>query len=286
MSAKTKKSAMFESLGQNILVSNKESFSLQNQTNKNWELSPVRNANVSELLDHPDNIKFFDYWDKSKKEDELAWSRFVDRIKKGGIHDPLIVFGPRANAVGFSLKPNTLITGHRRKKALKELGITEAPVRYIEGKITLRELEVLMLSDNFDRRQIKDPAQVIYILVNLFPDTFQKDNRGGDPSSKDSKTLAEISKTHGISVPQLKRYKAVYREALRLAQGAKQSNPGPTEFKQALKNLANKRKATPKQKPKVDIKSQFVKKFPFLHSKLTKAEQTKLFQAIEKLANA
>ncbi|TGM30475.1 hypothetical protein EHQ71_10645 [Leptospira levettii] len=285
MSAKTKKSAMMDSLGQNILVSNKESFKLTTSSNKNWELSPVRNANVSELLDHPDNIKFFDYWDKSKKDDELAWSRFVDRIKKGGIHDPLIVFGPRASAVGFSLKPNTLITGHRRKKALKELGITEAPVRFIEGKITLRELEVLMLSDNFDRRQIKDPAQVIYILVNLFPDTFQKDNRGGDITSKDNATLAEISKTHGISVPQLKRYKAVYREALRLAQSSKQNQPGPTEFKQALKNLANKRKAPPKQKPKTDIKTMFGKRFPFLGSKLSKAEQTKLFQAIEKLVN-
>lgn len=283
MSAKTKKSAMFESLGQNILVSNKESFSLQNPTNKNWELSPVRNAKVSELLDHPDNIKFFDYWDKSKKEDELAWSRFVDRIKKGGIHDPLIVFGPRANAVGFSLKPNTLITGHRRKKALKELGILEAPVRYIEGKITLRELEVLMLSDNFDRRQIKDPAQVIYILVNLFPDTFQKDNRGGDVLSKDNKTLAEISKTHGISVPQLKRYKAIYREALRLAQSSKQSSPGPTEFKQALKNLANKRKASINSKQKLDIKTRFLARLPFLDSKLTKSEQAKLFHAIQTL---
>lgn len=285
MSAKTKKSAMFESLGQNILVSNKESFKLTASSNKSWELSPVRNTNVSELLDHPDNIKFFDYWDKSKKEDELAWSRFVDRIKKGGIHDPLIVFGPRASAVGFSLKPNTLITGHRRKKALKELGFTEAPVRFIEGKITLRELEVLMLSDNFDRRQIKDPAQVIYILVNLFPDTFQKDNRGGDITSKDNATLGEISKTHGISVPQLKRYKAVYREALRLAQSGKQIQPGPTEFKQALKNLATKRKAVPKQKPKADIKTIFAKRFPFLGSKLSKAEQTKLFQAIEKLVN-
>ncbi|MCW7506095.1 ParB N-terminal domain-containing protein [Leptospira paudalimensis] len=285
MSTKTKKSAMIDSLGQNILVSNKESFKLTTSSNKNWELSPVRNANVSELLDHPDNIKFFDYWDKSKKEDELAWSRFVDRIKKGGIHDPLIVFGPRASAVGFSLKPNTLITGHRRKKALRELGITEAPVRFIEGKITLRELEVLMLSDNFDRRQIKDPAQVIYILVNLFPDTFQKDNRGGDITSKDNATLAEISKTQGISVPQLKRYKAVYREALRLAQSAKQNQPGPTEFKQALKNLANKRKAAPKQKPKTDIKTMFAKRFPFLGSKLSKAEQSKLFQAIEKLVN-
>lgn len=285
MSAKTKKSAMMDSLGQNILLSNKESFKLTTSSNKNWELSPVRNANVSELLDHPDNIKFFDYWDKSKREDELAWSRFVDRIKKGGIHDPLIVFGPRASAVGFSLKPNTLITGHRRKKALRELGIAEAPVRFIEGKITLRELEVLMLSDNFDRRQIKDPAQVIYILVNLFPDTFQKDNRGGDITSKDNATLAEISKTHGISVPQLKRYKAVYREALRLAQTAKQNQPGPTEFKQALKNLANKRKVEPKQKPKTDIKTMFAKRFPFLGSKLSKAEQTKLFQAIEKLVN-
>ncbi|TGL25334.1 hypothetical protein EHQ42_02090 [Leptospira levettii] len=285
MSAKTKKSAMMDSLGQNILLSNKESFKLTTSSNKNWELSPVRNANVSDLLDHPDNIKFFDYWDKSKKEDELAWSRFVDRIKKGGIHDPLIVFGPRASAVGFSLKPNTLITGHRRKKALKELGITEAPVRFIEGKITLRELEVLMLSDNFDRRQIKDPAQVIYILVNLFPDTFQKDNRGGDITSKDNATLSEISKTHGISVPQLKRYKAVYREALRLAQTAKQSQPGPTEFKQALKNLANKRKQAPKHKPKSDIKTMFSKRFSFLGSKLSKAEQTKLFQAIEKLVN-
>ncbi|MCW7498442.1 ParB/RepB/Spo0J family partition protein [Leptospira levettii] len=285
MSAKTKKSAMFESLGQNILVSNKESFNLHTSTMKNWELSPVRNANVSDLLDHPDNIKFFDYWDKSKREDELAWSRFVERIKKGGIHDPLIVFGPRAIAVGFSLKPNTLITGHRRKKALKELGITEAPVRFIEGKITLRELEVLMLSDNFDRRQIKDPAQVIYILVNLFPDTFQKDNRGGDITSKDNATLAEISKTHGISVPQLKRYKAVYREALRIAQSAKNNQPGPQEFKQALKNLANKRKMTTKENQRIDIKSQFEKKFPFLSLKLSKAEQSKLFHAIEKLVS-
>lgn len=285
MSAKTKKSAMFESLGQNILVSNKESFNLHTSKIKNWELSPVRNVNVSDLLDHSDNIKFFDYWDKSKKEDELAWSRFVERIKKGGIHDPLIVFGPRAIAVGFSLKPNTLITGHRRKKALKELGITEAPVRFIEGKITLRELEVLMLSDNFDRRQIKDPAQVIYILVNLFPDTFQKDNRGGDITSKDNATLAEISKTHGISVPQLKRYKAVYREALRIAQSAKNNQPGPAEFKQALKNLANKRKTTPKEKQRIDIKSQFEKKFPFLSLKLSKAEQSKLFHAIEKLVS-
>lgn len=283
MSAKTKKSAMFESLGQNILVSNKESFNLQTSKIKNWELSPVRNANVSDLLDHPDNIKFFDYWDKSKKEDELAWSRFVERIKKGGIHDPLIVFGPRAIAVGFSLKSNTLITGHRRKKALKELGITEAPVRFIEGKITLRELEVLMLSDNFDRRQIKDPAQVIYILVNLFPDTFQKDNRGGDITSKDSATLAEISKTHGISVSQLKRYKAVYREALRIAQTGKQNQPGPSEFKQALKNLAKNRNVRKVEFEKTEIRNRFLKKLPFLNSKLTKVEQDKLFKLIEKL---
>lgn len=283
MSAKTKKSAMFESLGQNILVSNKESFNLHTSKIKNWELSPVRNANVSDLLDHPDNIKFFDYWDKSKKEDELAWSRFVERIKKGGIHDPLIVFGPRAIAVGFSLKPNTLITGHRRKKALKELGITEAPVRFIEGKITLRELEVLMLSDNFDRRQIKDPAQVIYILVNLFPDTFQKDNRGGDITSKDNATLAEISKTHGISVPQLKRYKAVYREALRIAQSARNNQPGPAEFKQALKNLANKRKVNLANRDKNKIRNQMIKDLPFLNEKLTKSEQNKLFNVIEDL---
>lgn len=279
----TKRESMFKSIEQNILISNKDTLRITEKTNKTWELSPVRSAKVSELYDHPDNIKFFEYWDKTGQESELNWNRFVDRINQGGIHDPLIIFGPKAIADGFNLKTNTIITGHRRKKALKQLGKEDAPVRFIEGRIRKSELDALMLSDNFDRRQLKDPAQKIFLLVNLFPETFQNDNRGGDRNSKTVETLEEVALKQGISVVQLKRYKAVYREALRLANLNKITNPEPEHFKLALKSLNNNRREKGNSKPIKDILGTLTRNLPFISEKLSNSERKKLFTEIKKL---
>lgn len=284
MSNKTKKESMFGSINQNILISNKDTLKITEQTDKTWELSPVRTAKVNELYDHPENVKFFEYWDKSGQESELNWNRFVERIKQGGIHDPLIVFGSKAVSVGFNLKTNTIITGHRRKKALKELGKEDAPVRFIEGRITKRELDALMLSDNFDRRQIKNPAQKIYLLVNLFPETFQNDNRGGNRLLKSSETLEDIAKKQGISVVQLKRYKAIYREAERIALKDKSNSLEPNHFEQAIKSLNNNRREKGTSKFPKDFASILSAKLPFIMEKLSPADRKKLFREIEKLS--
>ncbi len=281
MSNKTKKESMFSSIDQNILISNKDTLRITEQTNKTWELSPVRTAKVSDLFDHPDNIKFFEYWDKSGQENELNWKRFVERINQTGIHDPLIIFGPKAIPVGFNLKPNTIITGHRRKKALRQLGKDDAPVRFIEGRITKRDLDALMLSDNFDRRQIKDPAQKIFLLVNLFPETFQNDNRGGDRNVKIAETLEDVAEKQGISVVQLKRYKAVYREAVKLANANKILNPEPEHFKLAIKSLNINRREKVSGKSSKEVVKAILNKLPFISQKLSSSERKKLFKEIE-----
>lgn len=77
-------------------------------------------------------------WSKNpRKLTEEKYRKLVADIQKFGFHDVLKID-----------TDGTILSGHQRKRALTELGITEVGVLYPERKLTEKEMEVVSIASN------------------------------------------------------------------------------------------------------------------------------------------
>lgn len=151
-------------------------------------LKTVNYLNISALRMHPRNEEFFD--DMTGEEFE----RFKADISSNGIGSPLIV-----------APDMTLISGHQRYRAAKELGLETVPVIIDEDLNTEESKLERLIGLNFQRIK-NDPAKQrkaveLYVELHGF-------KNGGDRKSEDKicllKSQQEIADELGISIGTLK----------------------------------------------------------------------------------
>jgi len=155
---------------------------------------------IERLEDHPENITLF------KPLSPGEFDRLKADIKKNGIHDALIVT-PEKNG------KRTVLAGHNRLVAAKELKLPSVPVREIdlEGK---KQTEFI-IRDNLHRRQLSG-AEKIILLAKLYPDEMDSEDKGGRTGKGDTlsplKTIPEIAAETGQSERSVQRAKSTHQE--------------------------------------------------------------------------
>lgn len=156
----------------------------------------ITNISIDVLKVHPRNTEFFD--DISGKE----YEEFKHSIKEEGIISEIIV-----------APDMTIISGHQRYKAAKELGIRMVPIRIREDLIDDDKKLKVLLAANFGRSKNDDKKQrkvaVEYVRLCGF-------GNGGDRKSNSQNgnvkmTLDEIAKQLGTSKTNLTRALSIER---------------------------------------------------------------------------
>lgn len=150
--------------------------------------------NISVLKPHPKNNEFFDDLDGEEFE------RLKNSIRDEKIYTDILV------------SPDmTIISGHQRVRAAKELGMTLVPIKIDDDLQDENSKLRALISNNFGRRK-NNPAKdrkalETYVSLRGYKhgeigrNHFQKDQNGLSEKS----TLAEIAKELNMSVSNLKR---------------------------------------------------------------------------------
>lgn len=107
-------------------------------------------------------ISYLKDWTKNpRKITREGYNKLVTQIKRSGFHAVLLVD-----------QDDTIISGHQRKRALKELGITHVWVMYPDHKLSEEEREVVAIESN------KESGMFDFdILANEF--SFESLKNGG-----------------------------------------------------------------------------------------------------------
>lgn len=155
----------------------------------------ITNVSIDVLKVHPRNTEFFD--DISGKQ----YEEFKNSIKEEGIISEIIV-----------APDMTIISGHQRYKAAKELGIKIVPIRIREDLIDENKKLKVLLAANFGRSK-NDESKQRKVAVEYVKLCGYKN--GGDRKSRcqlgTMLTLDQIAKQLGISKRDLQRALSIER---------------------------------------------------------------------------
>lgn len=148
---------------------------------------------------HPRNAEFFD--DIQGKD----YEQFKQSISQDGILSPILV------------SPDmTVISGHQRLKACKELGIELVPIMIRDDLTDENEKLKLLLAANFGRTKNDDAKQRKIAAEYVALCGFKHGEIGGGHQIAENQlsglTQAEIAKQLGISLPTLKEMLAIERK--------------------------------------------------------------------------
>lgn len=153
-------------------------------------------VSIDILKVHPRNSEFFD--DIQGKE----YEQFKESIKNDGLLTPILV------------SPDmTVISGHQRLKACKELGVVLVPVMIREDLTDENEKLKLLLAANFGRIKNDDAKQrkIAVEYVNLCG--YRNGEAGGGHQVVDNRLPAtEIAKQLGVSETTLKEILSIERK--------------------------------------------------------------------------
>ena len=155
----------------------------------------ITNVSIDVLKVHPRNTEFFD--DISGKE----YEEFKNSIQEEGIISEIIV------------SPDmTIISGHQRYKAAKELGITMIPIRIREDLIDEDKKLKVLLAANFGRNKNNESKQrkvaVEYVKLCGYKNG---ENQWGCQNGTPKLSLDEIASQLGTSKRNLQRALSIER---------------------------------------------------------------------------
>ena len=160
----------------------------------------ITNVSIDVLKVHPRNTEFFD--DISGKQ----YEEFKNSIKEEGIISEIIV-----------APDMTIISGHQRYKAAKELGIKMIPIRIREDLIDENKKLKVLLAANFGRSK-NDESKQRKVAVEYVKLCGYKNGEIGNGRKKDSHngkatqlTLDQIAKQLGTSKTNLTRALSIER---------------------------------------------------------------------------
>ena len=146
---------------------------------------------INALKPHPKNAEFFD--DASGE----AFEKLKDSISHLGVLTPLRVASDM-----------TIISGHQRWRACKELGLTQVPVIIAEGLEDEDDKEMQLIASNFGRMK-NDPVKQGKLiaeyerLAGVYRGNHQKVNQ----NNFGSKTQEDIAKELGVTTQTLRNLK-------------------------------------------------------------------------------
>ena len=130
-----------------------------------------------------------------------AWEAFKESIKTSGIIEPIVV-----------TKDMTIISGHQRYKAAKELGIKMIPIRIREDLIDEDKKLKVLLAANFGRSKNDDAKQrkvaVEYVRLCGYKNG---ENQWGCQVGTPKLSIEEIAKQLGTSKRDLQRALSIER---------------------------------------------------------------------------
>ena len=130
-----------------------------------------------------------------------AWEAFKESIKTSGIIEPIVV-----------TKDMTIISGHQRYKAAKELGIKMIPIRIREDLIDEDKKLKVLLAANFGRSKNDDAKQrkvaVEYVRLCGYKNG---ENQRGCQVGTPKLSIEEIAKQLGTSKRDLQRALSIER---------------------------------------------------------------------------
>lgn len=160
----------------------------------------ISNVSIDVLKVHPRNTEFFDDISGSKYEE------FKNSIKEDGIISEIIV-----------APDMTIISGHQRYKAAKELGLKIVPIRIREDLIDEEKKLKVLLAANFGREK-NDEAKQRKVAVEYVKLCGYKNGEIGKNHSQDSHngkaeklTLNQIAEQLGTSKTNLTRALSIER---------------------------------------------------------------------------
>ena len=158
----------------------------------------ITNVSIDVLKVHPRNTEFFD--DISGAE----YEEFKNSIKEEGIISEIIV-----------APDMTIISGHQRYKAAKELGIKMIPIRIREDLIDEdKKLKVLLnfgRSKNDDAKQRKVAVEYVRLCGYGHGEIGKNHSQNSQNENSEKLTLEEIAKRLGTSKANLTRALSIER---------------------------------------------------------------------------
>lgn len=185
-------------------------------------LSPVRQRSPDTLRENPDN----DFADLQPKEFE----RLKNDIQSRGVLVPLI-----AKADG------TLLSGHNRLRAARELNLSAVPVQFVEIELSKKAEREHLVKDNLLRRQLT-PEQQIFFLAELYPGYMELDTVSSSGGSLGG-LKAQIADETGLTPKQIQRFRQTYQQARELARQDGRKQPNAADIKKAKAEQNRERKA-------------------------------------------
>lgn len=132
-------------------------------------LSDVVQESVKKLLSNPLNEQLFD------REDTVNFEHLLTDIQERGILVPLIA------------KPDgTLLAGHNRLQAAKQIGLEIVPVQYVEDTLSAEAERKFVINDNLLRRQLTSEQRIklYHILYPNFDERIR--SVAGRPQKSDN----------------------------------------------------------------------------------------------------
>ena len=165
-------------------------------------MSQITNISTSVLKVHPRNTEFFDDIEGDN------YTQFKNSIKEDGIITPLIVASDM-----------TIISGHQRYQAAKDLGITQVPVIIREDLEDEDEQLKKLLATNFGRLKNNPVKQGrVYEQYEKLCGVRQGSLNTEPKFSAQQMTQSEIAKELGVSVDTIQNLKKLTRLSPELQQ--------------------------------------------------------------------
>jgi hypothetical protein len=195
------------------------------------ELSEIQYKPIDFFSENPVNVVF----------EKLKDPSYLERLKKD-IDDTRAIINPL-----ITLPDGTILEGHSRLLIAKLLenegkGLGRLPVRIVLSRLNDDELKRRVYLGNLSRFEIDEDTRIL-LYAEIWPDYFRADTKPGKKSDHgDTITVKELTSTIGKSIPQIKRDKAIYRDALERVE-----KPTVDDIKQSRNNINLKRKSKPKK---------------------------------------
>lgn len=154
---------------------------LQEKLEKNLAISDIKNINIDLLVPSEENIP------PLTKMDEL-----IEDIEEHGLYHNLLV---KENEEG----KYKIISGHRRYKALLELGIKDVPCKIIDKNIPDVDVQIMMIQANITTRD-EDEVTKRKQIVRLEELYKQKKKNGEKIKGKIRDRVGEVFNINGSQV--------------------------------------------------------------------------------------
>lgn len=200
-------------------------------------LSPVRSTEIGKLKENPVSSKHF----RDLAGDDFA--KLKEDIKARGVLVPLV-----------AMKDGTLLAGHNRLRAAREIGVEKVPVQWVEDELSRKDQEGFVIKDNVIRRQLSATDKE-FLILSRYGKQISEAKHGGDRKGiKVHVNLAQqIEQETGIPAGTAKRLIAKHKKAI-----AQKKTPTAEPLKALLAQLDKLKAEVQTLELKLDAKKQAV----------------------------